>query len=144
MRGNKFCDIVTGAMIGFLLGTLYYMFTAKLLFCGPIVSDQILMPDGMWKMLFALSVKYGGIAGIVIGVLGGNACPITKPRGHMSKSISCTSFLFCTIMALIQHGHFLAEMSNGRIVIAFFFIILTFFLAIPIGDSFSLIERIRE
>lgn len=144
MKQNKLLDILAGAIIGFLLGTFFYLCPTKLLFSGPVVNNEILLPPGMQEMLLALSAKYGGAIGLVIGFFGGLASSITMPRGHMSKSISCLCFLVCTVTAFVQHGHFLAEMSPGRIAITFFYIFVVLCLAIPLGGMISFIERIRE
>ena len=87
--------------------------------------------------------EYGGVAGAIIGILGGLAIPITVPHGHMSRSIAGISLIVCTIMAFIQHGHFLMEMTLGRIAITFLWVVMMFFFAIPISGMVKFIERMR-
>ena len=144
MEGNKFLSALAGAIIGFLLGTLFYLCPTKCLMAGPIVNDNIMLPDGMQQMILLLSAKYGGVAGAIIGILGGLAIPITVPHGHMSRSIAGISLIVCTIMAFIQHGHFLMEMTLGRIAITFLWVVMMFFFAIPISGMVKFIERMRE
>ena len=71
MKENKLLSVLAGAIIGFSLGTLFYIGSAKLLFSGPIVNDDLLLPPGMQEFLLTLSMKYGGIAGLIIGIIGG-------------------------------------------------------------------------
>lgn len=144
MKENKLLSVLAGGIIGFLLGTLFYLGPTKLLFSGPIVNDDLFLPSGMQQFLIGLSAKFGGIVGFVIGILIGYSIPITLPRGHMSKTISSVCFVICTIMAFWQHGHFLAEMTAGRILITLFYVFILFLFAIPIGGAISFIERIRE
>ncbi|MCX6720664.1 MAG: hypothetical protein NTW11_02565 [Candidatus Staskawiczbacteria bacterium] len=144
MQENKFLSVLAGAIIGFLFGMVYYYMPTSCLFAGPVVGDEILMPKELHQMLLSISAKTGGLIGVIIGILGGLSTSITMPRGHMSKSISCTCALVCPIVAFIQHGHFLSEMTAGRIAITFFYVVMLLFLAIPFGAAFSFIERIRE
>jgi hypothetical protein len=144
MKENKFLSVVAGAIIGFLLGSSFYLFPTKMLFSGPVVGNELFLPPGMQEMLLVLSATYGGTIGAVIGMLGGLTMRATLPRGQMSKSISCVCAIICPIVAFIQHGHFLAKMSGGRIALTFLVVVIAIFLAIPMGHMIGFIERIRE
>jgi hypothetical protein len=144
MKENKFLSIIAGIIIGFLLGTFFYLAPTKLLFSGPINNNELFLPSGMQEVILALSAKYGGITGIIIGIIVGYSTPITLPRGHMSKTISFTCFFVCSIMAFIQHGHFLTEISPGRIAMLVIFMFFVFIFSVPIGGMISFIERMRE
>jgi hypothetical protein len=108
------------------------------------VGDEIFLPRELANALLKTSATYGGGIGVIIGILGGLAVPITMPRGYMSKAISCTCFIVCTIVAFVQYGHFLADMSGGRIAMTFGWVFILFVFSMPIGDVVSVLERIRE
>lgn len=144
MQGNKFLDVLAGMIIGFLCGFFFYMAPTKCLITGPMEIEGLMLPEGVNSAIIALSAKWGGGIGIVIGLLGGLSVPITMPRGHMSKCISCTSFLICTIVAFIMHGSQLAHMAPWKIGVTFLYVFFIFIFAIPIGTMLSFIEKIRE
>ena len=142
MQGNKFLGILAGSIVGFLLGFTFYIWPAKCLVLGPIENGNI--PQELQNQLITISLIYGGIPGIIIGILGNFSVPITMPRGHMSKSISCTCFLVCTIIVFVKHGGFLFDMSAGRIMMLAFYEFMLLLFAVPIGGAVSFIEAIRE
>jgi len=144
MQGNRFLDMLAGVILGVLFGTFYYIMPAKCLMTGTIPVDGLFLPEGVHSAILMLSFKWGGTIGAVIGFFGGLACPVTLPRGHMSKSISCLSFVVCTIIAFIMHGSQLGHMPGWKIAVTFFYVFVFFVLAIPFGQAFSFIEKIRE
>ena len=144
MKENKFLSAIAGSIIGFIVGTVFYYWPTSCLITGPIVGDEILMPRELANALLRMSATYGGSIGVLIGIFSGLSVSITMPRGHMSKTISCTSFLVCTIVSFIQYGHFLTEMSIGRIVITFGWVFALFLFSIPLGGLLGFIEKIRE
>jgi len=76
--------------------------------------------------------------------LGGLGTPVRMPRGHMSKGISCTSFLICTITAFIMYGSQLPKMAGWKIGATLFYVVIFFFMSIPLGDFMGFVEKIRE
>ncbi len=144
MRGNRFLDVLAGLILGVLFGTLYYAMPTKCLLTGTIPVNGLFLPKGVQSAILLLSLKWGGSIGAAIGFLGGLSCPITMPRGHMSKGISCTSFFICTIVAFVMHGGQLWYMAGWKIGATFFYVFVFFVFTIPIGQLFSFIEKIRE
>ena len=144
MQENVIRSIIAGMILGFIFGTIYYFCPAKCLITGPMYFDGIFIPPDLNNEIIEISMRWGGVAGIIIGIFGGLRFSIRLPRGHMSKSISCMAFIVCTILAFVMYGRQLSNMSAGRIAITFFYELFLFFLAIPIGSVFSFIEKIRE
>lgn len=143
MQG-KILDIVAGAIIGFICGVIFYVVPAKCLMTGTMPASGLFLPEGVNSAVLAASIKWGGSIGAIIGFLGGLSMPFNLPRNHMSRSISCVSFLVCTIAAFIMHGGQLAHMTSGRIAITFLWVFASFFLAVPLGAMLGFIEKIRE
>lgn len=145
MESNKLGGMVAGAIVGFLTGMVFYIMPAKCLITGPLPDTGSLFIDqDLQKVIIMLSVKYGGLIGMTIGIIGGLTIPTTLPRGHMSKSISCMNFLVCTIVAFVQHGHFLSDMTGGRIAMTLIWVVFSFMMTIPFGAMASFVESIRE
>jgi hypothetical protein len=141
---NKFLSLIAGGIVGFVLGTVFYYWPAICLISGPVVGNEILLPPELHKAVLGISAFWGGLFGLGIGLLGGWAMPVTLPRGHMSKSISCSCFLVCTIVAFVQHGHFLADMSAGRIAMTGLWVFMMLCMSIPMGGAISFVEGMRE
>jgi hypothetical protein len=141
---NKTGRIIAGIIIGFIFGTIYFLWPARCLITGPMPSEGLFIdPDLNWAII-KNSFAWGGTAGVIIGFLGGTGVSPTLPRGHMSKAISCMSFLVCTILVFIVHGSNLLHMSGGRIGITFFYELVLFFSTILLGDALSFIEALGE
>jgi hypothetical protein len=144
MHENKFLSVVAGAIIGVILGTTYYLAPAKCLITGPMTIDGIFIPQDLNSAIVLLSLKWGGTIGGIIGLFGGLAVPVTMPRGHMAKSISCTLFIVCVPIAFIMHGSQLFLMPGWKILVTFLWVFGMFLLAIPFGAALGFIEKIRE
>jgi len=144
MRGNKFLDILAGVILGVFFGMLYYVMSAKCLITGTMEIDGLFIPEELNYAILLLGLKWGGGIGAIIGFFGGLSSPITMPRGHMSKCISCTSFLVCTIAAFVMHGSQLWHMPGWKIGATLFYVFIFLVMAVPFGQFFGFIEKIRE
>ena len=144
MEENKFRSVLAGVILGVFFGILYYIVPTKFLISGTIPIDGLFLPEGVQSVILLTSIKWGGIAGAIVGFFGGLAAPITMPRGHMARCVSCTSYLVSTIMAFIHHGSQLSHMPIWKIAVTLFTVLAMFIIAIPLADQMSFIEKIRE
>lgn len=144
MEESKTLSAAVGTFIGIILGNIFYLIPAKFLICGPLVSDQIILPDGVQSFIFLESLKYGSAAGGIIGFLGGLSTPKDLPRGEMSRRIGATSGLVCVLLAWITQHEYLGATSGWRIFITVLFSFFTLMLAIPFSDMVNFIEKARE
>lgn len=144
MKENKFLSILTGLILGLIFGNFYYNMPAKCLITGTMPQEGLFIPTEINNAILWEGLFYGGIPGAIIGILSALSIPITMPRGHLSKSISATAFVICSIIPFIMHGAMLLEMSGKRIFITFIWVFVALLLAIPMGRGFSFIEKIRE
>lgn len=144
MEENKFRSVLAGVILGVFFGILYYIVPTKFLISGTIPVDGLFLPVGIQTAILLTSIKWGGIVGAIVGFFGGLATPITMPRGHMARCVSCTTYLFSTITAFIHHGSQLSHMSAWKIAVTFLMVLVMLIIAIPFADQMSFIEKIRE
>jgi hypothetical protein len=144
MKDSKFLDVLAGVILGVIFGIIYYGMPARCLITGPMQIEGLFIPQELNRAILLLTLKWGGGIGAVIGFFGGLGTPITMPRGHMSKSISCICFLVCTIAAFVMYGSQLWHMAGYKIGITLFYVFLFFVMAVPFGSSLGFIEKIRE
>ena len=144
MKENKFRSALAGIILGVIFGNIYYGWPVKCLISGTIPVDGLFLPEGGNSYILWVSFKWGGLVGAVIGCLSGLAVSIKMPRGHLAKSVSCTTFLVCTLLAFIMYGSQLWLMSAGRIAMTFIYVFCLLVMAVPLGWAFDFIEKIRE
>ena len=144
MRYNLGLSVLTGAILGVLLGSLYYLLPAKFLLCGPITSPELMLPDGVQAFIWQQTLRYGTIPGLAIGLFVGLNNDATFPRGHFSMSVGGLCWIVCTITAYATQGHFLSETSIGRIFITVGVTLIMFFANFAMSRMFSFVEAIRE
>lgn len=143
MKYNFLPSVLTGIIIGGILGGIFYVMPAKLLICGPLPYTTWLPPE-VWKYMMLEIFHWGVIPGAIIGFIGGCNRDVAMPHGHLSKSIGASSYVICTILAYVTQGSNLAYMSASRIAITIIITALMFFLCLAYSQIFSFIETIRE
>lgn len=144
MRYGLGLSVLAGMIIGGILGTLYFMWSAKLLICGPIPVTVIWLPDDVQGFIWQQAFRWGTVPGIVIGLLGGLNTDATMPRGRMSMGIGALCWLVCTILAWVTQWHFLADTLAWKIAATIAFTFIGFLFNLRISQMFSFIEAIRE
>jgi len=144
MKENKFRSALAGVVLGIIFGTIYFGWPAKCLITGTMPVDGLFLPEGVQSEIILISLKWGCIIGTVIGFLAGLSVSIRMPRGHLAKTISCTTFLICTPLAFMLYGSQLWLMSAGRIAITIFYMFCLFIIAVPFGSALGFIEKVRE
>ncbi len=143
MKQNLFRSILAGMIIGFLLGSFYYVIPLRCLLTGPIKITTFI-PHDLYIAILKQSFQIGGGIGVIIGLISGFTTPITMPRGHMSQSISVKSFFICTAVAFFLNASHILETSFKGNAVTIIFVVVVFFLTLYIGRAVSLIEKIRE
>lgn len=144
MRYNLLLSLFAGLIIGALSGMIFYIIPAKMLICGNLPLDTLLIPDEVYRFTIKETLTWGLIPGLIIGFLGGLNTDVTLPRGHLSKAITTLSALVCAIIAWITQWSFLAEASVGYIAVSVVVTILMMPISILFGDALSFIEAIRD
>jgi len=144
MKYNLGLSLVTGLIIGAILGCIFYLIPAKFLICGPLPTEIIWLPPGYQSFIWEQTFYWGIIPGLIIGFLGGFNTDATLPRGHFSKGIGVVCYLVCTILAWGTQWEFLSDTSGERIALIVLFTIIMFFASIAISNAVSFIESIRE
>ncbi|MFA5051800.1 MAG: hypothetical protein WC544_01910 [Patescibacteria group bacterium] len=144
MRYNLGLSLLAGLIIGGVLGAIFYIVPAKLLICGPIPTDNIMLPPGVQDFVLKETFHWGVIPGLIIGLMGGLNTNATLPRGHFSKGIGVWCYLVCTIAAWWTQWEFLAYTSGGRIALTAGITLVMFVASLFISQAVSFIEAIRE
>ncbi len=141
---NKIFDLLTGAILGVLFGTFYYLVPAKLLITGPMEMDGIFLPEGLNTIIILESLRTGGVIGLIIGSIFGLAITNNFTRGQLSACISLICCFACIIAAFWVNGHNLREMTIWKILFTFLTVGVCFLISPIIGQMLSFIEKLRE
>lgn len=138
MRYNLGLSLITGLIIGGLLGAIFYIVPVITLICGRV-------PAAALGYIFNQALYWGVIPGIAIGLfVGFNTNIITLPRGDFSRSISVWCCIICAILAFATQWEFLRHASIGRIILTALAAFAMFIACFFIGQTVSFIEIIRE
>lgn len=142
MAGSRWRSILSGIILGFVLGSWIYMISGYFLISGPI--EGYFVPDGI-RLRFVVDVlKFGSLPGILIGFLGGLVLPFYLPRGYLAKSIGAFCWIPITILAWITQWSNLGMMSGWRIITTILVTLFSLLSILSVSEQLSFIEKIRE
>ncbi len=139
MRYKLSLSVLTGVLIGGLLGIIYYAWVARIL-----LKETIPMDGFPPTFFYVKTLRWGVIPGAIVGFLGGLNTSAEIPRGLFSRTISTMCFLVCTPIGWINNFQAAKELSFGWIALTILLSIVLFFMSLMLGQGISFMEKIRE
>jgi hypothetical protein len=133
VEGSRIMVIIAGLVMGAILGMWIYVVVGMVLAYGPVWGVSATVPEEIRMAFLSDACRYGLIPGLIVGFIAGLGFPFLTPRGHMAKSIGCTSFLFITPLAWWSQWHNLSYMKAGLIVLAVVVTSAVFMIIIPLS-----------